>query len=173
MPCAMPSPNLFKLPTTPDRAPGQPLEALSWPITTATAYTSFRRGSDIVSACDENQKKEFSGRQCAIGMTMDFCKWIDEAWALSANGMPENSSSLVRDGDCAPDLSAEESLEKSSHVFDIIKEDAAWQVAQTQWVPRPVIGTRANRQRKCAAVYMSAATAAGCQRDIIEGQVFH
>jgi hypothetical protein len=54
-----------------------------------------------------------------------FAIWITEALALSTAGMPANSFSLVFDGDPVPDRSSEE--------FDIVKGDAAWQVAQDQW----------------------------------------
>ena len=60
---------------------------------------------------------DYIGRIC--------CRWITEASALSAHGMPAESFSLVLDGDPAPD--------QSSEVFEIVKEDAAWQVAQIQW----------------------------------------
>ena len=53
------------------------------------------------------------------------CRWITEASALSASGMPPGSFSLVLDGSTAPD--------QSSTVFEVIKDDAAWQVANAQW----------------------------------------
>lgn len=58
----------------------------------------------------------FIGEKC--------CKWITEAYSLTANGMPTKSFSLVLDGDPAPD--------QSSKLFEIVKEDAAWQVALLQ-----------------------------------------
>ena len=57
------------------------------------------------------------GRKC--------CQWITEASALSSSGMPSGSFSLVLDGDPAPD--------QSSALFEVVKDDAAWQVAQAQW----------------------------------------
>ncbi|KAL8758320.1 MAG: hypothetical protein Q9199_001576 [Rusavskia elegans] len=63
------------------------------------------------------------GRTVLIGQSC--CRWITEASVLSAKGMPAHSFSLVLDGDPAPD--------QSSVLFQRVKEDAAWQVAQAQW----------------------------------------
>ena len=52
-------------------------------------------------------------------------RWITEASVLFNNGMPADSFSLILDGDPAP--------EGAAQLFDIVKEDAAWQVAQLQW----------------------------------------
>ena len=51
--------------------------------------------------------------------------WIMEALALPSAGMPANSFSLVFDGDPISGL--------SSQVFEIVKRDAAWQLALDQW----------------------------------------
>ena len=50
---------------------------------------------------------------------------ITEASALFTNGMPANAYSMMLDGSAAP--------EESKIMFDILKEEAAWQVAQMQW----------------------------------------
>ena len=52
------------------------------------------------------------------------CKWITEAHHLIANGMPAGSFSLTLDGDPAPD--------QSTDLFELVKEDAAWQTALSQ-----------------------------------------
>ena len=52
-------------------------------------------------------------------------RWITEASALFTNGMPAHAFSMILDGNTAPD--------QSGIMFDILKEEAAWQVAQSQW----------------------------------------
>ena len=51
-----------------------------------------------------------------------FSQWITEALALSAAGMPPNAFSLVFDG--------HPTLEQSFNVFEIVKLDAAFQIAK-------------------------------------------
>lgn len=53
------------------------------------------------------------------------CDWNTEAYALTANGMPTNAYSLILDGDPA--------LQQSADLFETVRADAAWQVAQLQW----------------------------------------
>jgi len=74
-----------------------------------------------------------------------FASWITEALALSAAGMPANSFSLVFDGD--PDL------ERSSALFEIVKEGVAWQEAHSQWLMQKNM-TRGFRERRGNGVYI-------------------
>ncbi|MCJ1457863.1 hypothetical protein MMC28_008232 [Mycoblastus sanguinarius] len=78
-----------------------------------------------MSGRDERARWEIYDQFCAINIGKICCRWISEASALPANGMPADSFSLVLDGDPTPD--------QSSEVFEIVKEDAAWQAAQAQW----------------------------------------
>ena len=52
-------------------------------------------------------------------------RWITEAAALFTNGMPAKAFSMILDGNTDP--------ERTGILFDILKEEAAWQVAQIQW----------------------------------------
>lgn len=81
--------------------------------------------AEEISRCDQSNRWDSYDWHCAAYIGKTCCQWITEASALSANGMPAGSFSLVLDGDPAPD--------QSSKVFEILKEDAAWQVAQAQW----------------------------------------
>ena len=54
-----------------------------------------------------------------------FSLWIEEALALADAGMPAGSFSLFFDGDLIPD--------RSSEVFEVVLQDAAWQEAQDEW----------------------------------------
>ena len=54
-----------------------------------------------------------------------FGPWIEEALALPEAGMPFHSFSLVFDGNPNPD--------QSSEVFDMVKHNAAYQVAADEW----------------------------------------
>ncbi|CAO1604243.1 hypothetical protein XANCAGTX0491_007806 [Xanthoria calcicola] len=87
----------------------------------------FSIGNQIVS--NSESVGEFSSKLCdwsCITLISDSCcRWITEASGLAAKGMPAHSFSLVLDGDPAPD--------KSSELFERVKEAAAWQVAQAQW----------------------------------------
>ena len=64
-------------------------------------------------------------RHSTVQVGGNCCGWLTEAYALSAHGMPVNSFSLVIDGEPA--------IDQSSSVFELIKEDAAWHVAQDRW----------------------------------------
>lgn len=64
-------------------------------------------------------------RICTSSVSDRCCEWLTEAYALSAPGMPANSFSLLLDGDPA--------IDQSAFAFELIKEDAAWHVAQTLW----------------------------------------
>ncbi|KAL8872951.1 MAG: hypothetical protein Q9174_001513 [Haloplaca sp. 1 TL-2023] len=74
---------------------------------------------------EENDMQERQSLCCSLGITNVICRWITEASALFTNGMPARSFSLVFDGDPSPT--------QSSDLFEIIKEDAAWQVAEARW----------------------------------------
>ncbi|KAL8840901.1 MAG: hypothetical protein Q9170_001165 [Blastenia crenularia] len=95
------------------------------------------------------------------------CSWITEASALFANGMPARSFSLVLDGDPAPD--------QSSEMFEILKEDAAWQVAQLQWYTdqssRPGFTKPGFFSERYATFYLSDAFPQAIN-DIVEGNSF-
>lgn len=62
---------------------------------------------------------------CGELFTDRCCKWITEASALSANGMPTGAFNLTLDGDPA--------LEQCTQLFERMQDAAAWQVAQAQW----------------------------------------
>ena len=102
-------------------------------------------------------------QQYAIYIGENYCKWITEAYALSSNGMPAGSFSLVFDGDPA--------LEQSSQMFEYVKENAAWQSAQAQWFidhrlsPGPVA-------KIVGAFYMSAIFPQAI-KDLVEGTSLH
>ncbi|KAL8852642.1 MAG: hypothetical protein Q9221_002522 [Calogaya cf. arnoldii] len=86
----------------------------------------YRRVDDIVTySNDDDEDRRLKQGFCTSYIVKSFCRWITEASALSANGMPDNTFSLVFDGDPAPD--------QCSDLFEIVKDDAAWQVARTQW----------------------------------------
>ena len=74
---------------------------------------TWSREADTLNTCD---------------VTGSLCGWLTEALALHAAGMPAQSFSLVFDGDPVP--------EQSSALFEIVKLDAAWQVAFDQWQQR-------------------------------------
>ena len=61
----------------------------------------------------------------AFKISTSLREWLTEALALSAAGMPAQSFTLVIDGQPAPI--------QSSAVFEIVKWDAAWQLAFDQW----------------------------------------
>ena len=73
----------------------------------------------------EADKWQYYDRHCASNISKSCCRWITEASAMFTNDMPVGSFSLVLDGDPAPD--------QGSKWFEILKEDAAWQIANTQW----------------------------------------
>ena len=129
-------------------------------FSTATADSDASRFASLIAEgpyARHNQKY-------AIYIGENYCKWITEACALSANGMPAGSFSLVFDGDPA--------LEQSSQMFEYeyVKEDAAWQSAQAQWFidhklnPGPVA-------RIAGAFHMSAIFPQAIN-DIVEGTSF-
>ncbi|KAL8993394.1 MAG: hypothetical protein Q9169_006384 [Polycauliona sp. 2 TL-2023] len=74
---------------------------------------------------DEAAKWDDHDRVAALSLPVVFSRWITEAEALSANGMPARSFSLVFDGDPAPD--------QASAIFEMVKEDAARQIDQARW----------------------------------------
>ena len=76
--------------------------------------------SEFYEESDKELQSEETSRSFSI--------WIEEAMALYDNGMPPNSYDLVFDGGAVPDL--------SSQIFEIVKEDAAWQDALDEWYKR-------------------------------------
>ncbi|KAL8668323.1 MAG: hypothetical protein Q9168_007045 [Polycauliona sp. 1 TL-2023] len=80
---------------------------------------------DMMSLQDEAAKVESYDQYAALSIPIVFGRWITEAEALSANGMPARSFSLVFDGDPAPD--------QASAIFEMVKEDAARQIHQARW----------------------------------------
>ena len=106
-----------------------------------------------------------SWRDCNRNLTAAFgsslCRWITEAMALSASGMPEGVFSLVLDGEPAPD--------QSSKLFEQVKEDAAWQVAHVQHRIRRA-GKYTFRER-CSSIYLSNVFPQAIN-DIVEGKSF-
>ncbi len=95
----------------------------------------------IVSISENVEKfsSKICDRGCIALISESCCRWITEASGLSAKGMPAHSFSLVLDGDPAPD--------KSSELFERMKEAVAWQVAQAQAYPdqSPSLGFIATR----------------------------
>ena len=95
-------------------------------------YTSpiYARAQDLVDYfnMDDNARWDSHDSWRSLWMSEIFCRWVTEASALSAHGMPDRSFSLVFDGDPAPD--------QSSDLFELVKEDAVWQVAQADWYTR-------------------------------------
>lgn len=84
---------------------------------------------EMLSGQGEGDRWSSYDGRCTSHIPEVFSRWITEGRALSANGMPAHSFSLVFDGDPAPG--------QSSAVFEIVKEDAARQVAQAQWYNDP------------------------------------
>ena len=78
-----------------------------------------------LSGYDDQKKSQYYDRHCAVYFGINGCQWITESSALRSNGMPPGSFSLLLDGDPLPDL--------ASKAFEILKDDAAWQIAQMQW----------------------------------------
>ena len=74
---------------------------------------------------NETEKRDFDDIYIMTRLSRSCCRWITEASALAAEGMPIDSFSLLLDGDPAPD--------QGWKLFDLVKEDAAWQTAQAQW----------------------------------------
>ncbi|KAL8885505.1 MAG: hypothetical protein Q9215_006645 [Flavoplaca cf. flavocitrina] len=74
---------------------------------------------------DDNERWDSHDSTRLLWVSESFCRWITEASALSAHGMPDRSFSLIFDGDPAPD--------QSSDLFELVKEDAVWQVAEADW----------------------------------------
>lgn len=75
---------------------------------------------------DENEKRTRYDQHCPEKISATWSLWLTEASNLFVKGMPAGSFTFTLDGDPAPD--------QSSDVFEIVKEDAAWQVAQHQWL---------------------------------------
>lgn len=97
-----------------------------WIFATETAVYEDTERLDMLSGQGAGDKWNHYDSHCPTHMHRVFCRWITEAYsALPSNGMPAHSFSLVFDGDPA--------LDQSSAVFEMVKEDAAWQVAQAQW----------------------------------------
>lgn len=114
------------------------------------------------SGQDEGERWDTHGRFCLSWIGTSFCQWITEASALSANGMPAHSFTLVFDGDPAPD--------QSSELFEVVKEDAAWQVARAQWYNNQS-GRRVILQKRRGAIYKSEVFPQAIN-DIVEGKSF-
>ena len=74
---------------------------------------------------ERRNARRYLRHRSAVEISDIVCKWITEASILPAKGMPANSFSLILDGNPA--------LNSSSKSFEIVKKDAAWQVAQLQW----------------------------------------
>lgn len=89
------------------------------------------------------------------------CKWITEAH-LAANSMPAKSFSLVLNGDPAPHQSAE--------LFEIVKEDAAWQVALSQWYLEKSLDLTFQEVRRGGIFYSEVFPQA--IQDIVDGKSF-
>jgi hypothetical protein len=74
----------------------------------------------------------------SLKIAQNFDAWMREALALPAKGMPAGSFTMVFDGNPY--------LGQSPEVFEMVKLDAAWQVAQDLWYARhsitPNIATR-------------------------------
>ena len=76
--------------------------------------------------------------------------------------MPTNSFSLIFDGDPAPD--------QTSQLFEIVKEDAAWQVAQSQWFAE--ISLKPGILQKMEGCFFLSKVFPQVISDIIEGKSF-
>ena len=87
----------------------------------ASDDNSASRFAKLIAQGPDDLTNHFS----AASVGENYCKWITEAYALSAKGMPLGSFSLVFDGNPA--------LEQSSQWFKNVKSDAAWHSAQVQW----------------------------------------
>ena len=103
---------------------------------------------------DDQGRQEFYDHSRAHELEINACQWITEASALHAYGMPAGSFTLILDGDPVPELASE--------AFNIVKEDAAWQIAQMQWYADQSlnpdwIATRSGKKRRVLHVqYISA-----------------
>ena len=87
----------------------------------AEADSSVWEFADLIGEGADDRHNQTYGT--SIGE--NYCKWITEAYAVYDNGMPAGSFSLVFDGEPA--------LEQSSQLFEYVKTDAAWQIAQEKW----------------------------------------
>ncbi|KAL8768402.1 MAG: hypothetical protein Q9209_005308 [Squamulea sp. 1 TL-2023] len=121
---------------------------------------------DYISGRDEDDKRHYYDRYCALFISGACCRWITEASALFAKGIPAHSFSLVLDGD----FRGRPVPDQSSEVFEIVKEAAAWQVAQTEWyIERALVpGFRATRS---GGFYMSEVFPQAID-DIVKGKSF-
>lgn len=93
---------------------------------------------------NNNVNPNWSARKAANGVwllpfTSSFARYITEASILHSQGMPTNSFSLVLDGDPAPN--------HSSQLFELVKANAAWQVAYGKVVT--------DHNRMMGVIYMS------------------
>ncbi|KAI9697172.1 MAG: hypothetical protein M1820_007908 [Bogoriella megaspora] len=109
---------------------------------------------------------DFEGRDklLASDVSSSFNVWIKEALALCPAGMPRNSFSLVFDGDPSPD--------QSSEVFERVKRDAAWQVAQDQWYAERGITPSFLEERNTNNYCYHFESFPKAIKDIVEGKSF-
>ncbi|KAL8927295.1 MAG: hypothetical protein Q9208_002472 [Pyrenodesmia sp. 3 TL-2023] len=118
-----------------------------WIFATESAIHEDTERLDMLSGQNASEKWDHYDRFCALYMHRLFCRWITEAYsALPSNGMPAHSFSLVFDGDPAPG--------QSSAVFEMVKEGAAWQVAQAEWYTEQSLSPAFLARRK-GGYYMS------------------
>ncbi|KAL8690126.1 MAG: hypothetical protein Q9218_004358 [Villophora microphyllina] len=94
-------------------------------VSVLSHHSTEHRSMTLEWALGANDKFHAYDRHIPKNISRTFSPWITEASALSTNGIPINSFSLIFDGDPA--------LDQSSEIFEILKDDAAWQVAQVQW----------------------------------------
>lgn len=111
---------------------------------------------------DDQRKREHLDDHCAHYLGNNACQWITEATALPAYGMPLGSFSLILDGDPLPELASE--------VFEVLKEEAAWQIAQMQWYANQSLNPDWIRTRS-GGFYMSSSYPQAI-KDIVEGKSF-
>ena len=114
---------------------------------------------DIIQSNFENEsEKELQ----SVHIGKAFSIWIEEAMALYDNGMPSNSYTLIFDGDLVPDL--------SSSVFEVVKEEAAWQDALDEWYKQNSIVPKFEERRGHSCYHSERFPQA--VRDIVEGTSF-
>ncbi|KAI4118026.1 MAG: hypothetical protein LQ345_001826 [Seirophora villosa] len=117
---------------------------------------------ETMSGGSESYRWDWHDRHCAHQIGRNCCRWITEASALSAKGMPADSFSLVLDGD--------PSCDQSSEVFEMCKEEAAWQVAQDRWYTAQSLSPGFIAKRN-GGFYMSEVFPQA-MNDIVEGKSF-
>ncbi|KAL6720944.1 hypothetical protein ACLMJK_000044 [Lecanora helva] len=85
-------------------------------------YRGYARGT--CGDEDDYDIRNFFNNVCTTRFSQECAKWITEAYALGSRGMPANSFSLTLDGDSAVD--------HSSQLFELVKQQAAWQVVRAR-----------------------------------------